>query len=167
MPNALGHPDNYIEANPLATPAHIVPEWYFLPFYAMLRAITFDIGPIDSKLGGVIVMFGSLLIWFVVPWLDRSRVRSMRYRPIAKQCFLLLIATFIFLGWLGGKPAEQPYVLMAQLGTAYYFIYFLVILPALTIFETPSPMPKSIAESVLKKSDEPAGAGAAAPQAAE
>lgn len=152
MPNALGHPDNYIEANPLVTPAHIVPEWYFLPFYAMLRAITFDIlWIIPAKLGGVLVMFGSIIILFVLPWLDRSKVRSMRYRPWAKMWFFIFAVNAVFLGWLGGMPAEQPYILLAQIGTLYYFAYFLVILPILSIVETPKPLPKSISEDVLAK----------------
>ncbi|WOI52516.1 cytochrome b/b6 [Parvularcula sp. LCG005] len=157
MPDALGHPDNYIRANPLVTPAHIVPEWYFLPFYAMLRAITFDIGIpftdivlINSKLGGVIAMLASILIWLLLPWLDRSKVRSMRYRPIAKLWLLVLFVDFFFLGWLGGKPAEQPYIMMAQFGTAYYFAYFLIILPVLSVTETPKELPRSISEAVLK-----------------
>jgi ubiquinol-cytochrome c reductase cytochrome b subunit len=106
MPNYLGHADNYIPANPLKTPAHIVPEWYFLPFYAILRAITFDIGPIDSKLGGVLAMFGSIAVLFVLPWLDTSKVRSAVYRPWYKLFFWIFVANAIFLGWLGAKPAE-------------------------------------------------------------
>jgi len=150
-PNSLAHPDNYIEANPLSTPASIVPEWYFLPFYAILRAITFDIGPISSKLGGVIAMFGSIMVLFVLPWLDTSKVRSMRYRPMARWWFLLFVIACIALGYLGGKPAEGNYVLYAQIATAYYFAFFLVILPLLGLLETSKPLPKSIAESVLKK----------------
>ena len=151
MPNALGHPDNYIPADPLVTPAHIVPEWYFLPFYAMLRAITFDFLFIPAKLGGVIVMFSSILILFVLPWLDTSRVRSMRYRPMAKLWFAIFVVDCLFLGWLGGQPAEGIYVTLAQLATAYYFAFFLVILPILGVIETPLETPKSIADSVLKK----------------
>jgi ubiquinol-cytochrome c reductase cytochrome b subunit len=149
-PNALGHPDNYIPANPLSTPAHIVPEWYFLPFYAILRAITFDIGPISSKLGGVIAMFGSILVLFVLPWLDTSKVRSMRYRPTAQLWFALFVLACVGLGYLGGQPAEGVYVAWAQICTAYYFAYFLIILPLLGLFEQPKPMPKTIAEAVLK-----------------
>lgn len=150
-PNALGHADNYIPANPLVTPANIVPEWYFLPFYAILRAITFDVFFIDAKLGGVIAMFGSILLLFVLPWLDTSKVRSMRYRPVAQMWFVLFVIACLALGWLGGKPAEGAYVLFAQIGTAYYFAFFLIILPLLGILETPKPLPKSISESVLKK----------------
>ncbi len=162
-PNGLGHPDNYIEANPLSTPASIVPEWYFLPFYAILRAITFDIGPISSKLGGVIAMFSSILVLFVLPWLDTSKVRSMRFRPVARMWFLLFVIVCLVLGYLGGKPAEGVYVMWAQIATAYYFAFFLIILPLLGIMETPKPLPRSISESVLKnhKPAAPAGAQAA------
>ena len=160
-PNGLGHPDNYIEANPLSTPASIVPEWYYLPFYAILRAITFDLGPISSKLGGVIAMFSSILILFVLPWLDTSKVRSMRYRPVARMWFMIFVVACIALGWLGGKPAEGSYVLFAQIATAYYFGFFLIILPLLGLLETPKPLPKSIAEAVVKnKPSEPAAAAA-------
>ncbi|MEZ5893111.1 MAG: cytochrome b N-terminal domain-containing protein [Parvularculaceae bacterium] len=152
-PNSLGHPDNYIEANPLSTPASIVPEWYFLPFYAILRAITFDIGPISSKLGGVIAMFSSIIVLFVLPWLDTSKVRSMRYRPVAQMWFVLFVIACIALGYLGGKPAEGAYVTYAQIATGYYFAFFLIILPLLGIFETPKPLPRSISEAVLKKSN--------------
>ncbi len=162
-PNGLGHPDNYIEANPLSTPAHIVPEWYFLPFYAILRAITFNIGPISSKLGGVIAMFGSIGVLFILPWLDTSKVRSMRYRPTAQLWFVLFVIDCIFLGWLGGQPAEGVYVVLAQIATAFYFAFFLIILPLLGVLETPRALPKSISESVLK----PGKAGAGQPQAAE
>lgn len=103
MPDALGHADNYIPANPLQTPPEIVPEWYLLPFYAILRAIDFNIGPIDSKLGGVLAMFASIGILFILPWLDTSRVRSMRYRPIARQFFQIFVVVCIFLGWCGGQ----------------------------------------------------------------
>ena len=167
-PNGMGHPDNYIEANPLSTPASIVPEWYFLPFYAILRAITFDLGPISSKLGGVIAMFSSILILFVLPWLDTSKVRSMRYRPVARMWFFLFVIACIALGWLGGKPAEGSYVLYAQIATAYYFGFFLIILPLLGILETPKPLPRSISESVLQKSaKQETSAAPGAPVAAE
>ena len=162
-PNVLGHPDNYIEANPLSTPAHIVPEWYFLPFYAILRAITFDIGPISSKLGGVIAMFSSILVLFVLPWLDTSKVRSMRYRPVARLWFILFAIVCVFLGWLGQKPAEGIYIPLAQIGTAYYFAFFLVILPILGLLETPKPLPVSISQSVLKKIENETGSVVAQP----
>lgn len=164
IPNFLGHADNYIEANPLSTPSHIVPEWYFLPFYAILRAITFNIGPIDSKLGGVLAMFGSIAVLFVVPWLDTSKVRSAVYRPWYKLFFWLFVVDAIFLGWLGSKPAEGVYVSMAQGATLYYFAFFLIVMPVLGLIETPRRLPNSITEAVLEKnkpgapaSAEPAG----------
>jgi quinol-cytochrome oxidoreductase complex cytochrome b subunit len=156
LPNSLGEPINFVEANPLSTPPHIVPEWYFLPFYAMLRAITFDIGIpftsvtfIEAKLGGVIAMFGSLIILFFLPWLDTSRVRSGAFRPRFKIFFWLFVVDVLLLGWVGAHPPEPPYVGIGQLATLYYFVYFLIILPVLGWFERPKPMPKSIAESVL------------------
>ncbi|MEZ5922561.1 MAG: cytochrome b N-terminal domain-containing protein [Parvularculaceae bacterium] len=149
-PNGLGHPDNYTPANPLVTPPHIVPEWYFLPFYAILRAITFNIGPITSKLGGVIAMFASIGVLFILPWLDTSKVRSMRYRPVARLWFVLFVIDCAFLGYLGAQPPEGWFVQASQIATAYYFIFFLVILPLLGVFEKTKPLPKSIAESVLK-----------------
>jgi len=108
LPDALGHADNYIPANPLQTPPHIVPEWYLLPFYAILRAIDFNIGPIDSKLGGVIAMFGAIAVLFVLPWLDTSKVRSMRYRPIARQFFLIFAVACVALGWCGAQNPSDP-----------------------------------------------------------
>ena len=163
IPNYLGHPDNYTEANPLKTPAHIVPEWYYLPFYAILRAITFSIGPIDSKLGGVLAMFGSILILFFVPWLDTSKVRSAVYRPWYKLFFWLFVADTIFLGWLGSRPAEGTYVAMAQVGTFYYFAFFIIVMPVLGLIETPKRLPNSITEAVLEKSK--SGEAAAQPAA--
>ena len=139
MPNYLGHPDNYTTANPLSTPAHIVPEWYFLPFYAILRAITFNVGPIDSKLGGVLAMFGAIAVLLFVPWLDTSRVRSAVYRPWYKRFFWLFVANAIFLGWLGSKPAEGWYVPAMQVSTLYYFFFFIVIMPLLGLIEVPLP----------------------------
>jgi ubiquinol-cytochrome c reductase cytochrome b subunit len=222
FPNALGHADNSIEANPLQTPAHIVPEWYLLPFYAILRAITFDIGPISAKLIGVMLMFGSILILFVLPWLDTSKVRSMRYRPTAQKAFIIFVFACVGLGFCGANNPDdlvvkfrddqlvvvstdtnnQPerryfdsyedaqdyraskgsiptslevssdglkWVTVAQVLSAYYFIYFLFILPLLGVFEKPKPRPASIAESVRRKhvsKSAPVGA-APAPQAAE
>ncbi|MXP65145.1 cytochrome b/b6 [Roseomonas sp. M0104] len=156
VPNYLGHPDNYIPANPLSTPAHIVPEWYFLPFYAILRAV-------PNKLGGVLMMFGAIAILFVLPWLDRSPVRSMRFRPIAKWLMLLWSANFLVLMWAGGRPAEGTYVLIARLCTAYYFAYFLVILPLLSKVERPLPLPESISRAVLRGGGPLRGAAAAKP----
>ncbi|MCA3311767.1 MAG: cytochrome b/b6 [Roseomonas sp.] len=152
-PNYLGHPDNYIPANPLVTPPHIVPEWYFLPYYAILRAV-------PDKLGGVLLMFGSILIWFVLPWLDRSPVRSMRFRPLARVFFLLWTACFLVLLWVGAKPAEGTYVLIARIATAYYFAYFLVVLPLLARLERPLPLPESISRPVLGGGPLPMGAAA-------
>jgi len=142
IPNYLGHADNYIPANPSVTPAHIVPEWYFLPFYAILRAI-------PNKLGGVIAMFGSIAILAFLPWLDTSRVRSTAYRPLYKQFFWVFVAVTVFLGWLGAKPADGWYVVAAQIATAYYFIHFLVVLPLLGFIERPLPLPNSILDSVI------------------
>lgn len=151
-PDILGHPDNYIMADPMVTPAHIVPEWYLLPFYAMLRAIDFNVLFIDSKLGGVIVMFGSLLILLVLPWLDVSKVRSGTFRPIFKIFFWVFVLNFIALMYYGAQPAEGIYVTLAKISTAYYFLYFLVILPVVSRIETPKPLPASISEAVLAKS---------------
>ena len=162
MPNFLGHADNYIPADPLVTPAHIVPEWYYLPFYAILRAITFDLGPIDSKLGGVLAMFGSIIILFFLPWLDTSKVRSAVYRPWYKLFFWIFVLNAILLGWLGAKPAEGIYTVLAQVGTAYYFGFFIIIMPLLGLIETPKRLPNSITEAVLAKS----GSGAGKPEEA-
>jgi len=162
MPNFLGHPDNYIMADPLKTPAHIVPEWYYLPFYAMLRAITFNIWIIDSKLGGVLVMFGAIIVLFFLPWLDTSKVRSAVYRPWYKMFFWLFVVNAIMLGWLGSRPAEGIYVIMSQIGTLYYFGFFLVIMPILGLVETPRRIPNSITEAVLAKNAAKTGAAPAA-----
>jgi quinol-cytochrome oxidoreductase complex cytochrome b subunit len=151
-PDILGHPDNYIEFNSQVTPAHIVPEWYFLPFYAILRAIDFNILFIDSKLGGVIFFGGSILILFFLPWLDTSKVRSGNFRPMFKWFYWLFVVNFVALTYLGAAPAEGIYVVLAKICTAYYFIHFLVILPLLGRIETPRPLPTSISESVLSKS---------------
>ena len=205
FPNALGHADNSIEANPLQTPAHIVPEWYLLPFYAILRAITFDIGPIEAKLLGVIAMFGAIGILFVLPWLDTSKVRSMRYRPFARSIFVVFVFACVGLGFCGandpdklvfktqadqlaltynntnGQPQREifddyaaakskldslpptagaaieiqstgfKWLWLSQILGAYYFLYFLVLLPLLGVIEKPKPRPASIADSVRKK----------------
>jgi ubiquinol-cytochrome c reductase cytochrome b/c1 subunit len=143
-PNVLGHPDNYIEANPLVTPAHIVPEWYLLPFYAILRAI-------PSKLGGVIFMFSAIFILMLLPWLDTSKVRSAIFRPIYKKLFWLLVFVVILLGYLGAKPPEGIYLVLSRLATAYYFIHFLLILPLLGRYEKTDPLPQSISDPVLTK----------------
>ena len=149
LPNMLGHPDNYIEANPLSTPAHIVPEWYFYPFYAILRAFTFDL-ILPAKLWGVLAMFSSILLWFLLPWLDRSPVRSGRYRPLFRAFFWVLMVDMAVLFYCGGAPAEEPYVMISQIATAYYFLHFLVILPVVSSIEKPKPLPYSITEAVLK-----------------
>ncbi len=167
MPNFLGHPDNYLEANSLQTPAHIVPEWYFLPFYAMLRAITFDIWFINSKLGGVIAMFGSIILLALLPWLDTSRTRSGRYRPRFKVWFWILAFDFILLMWCGAMPAEQPYVIISQLATLYWFAFFLVILPLLGILEKPDQPPASIEADFIEHYGAEGAAGRAVPAPAE
>ncbi len=217
MPDALGHADNYIEANPLVTPPHIVPEWYLLPFYAILRAIDFDILFIDSKLGGVLAMFAAIGVLFVLPWLDTSKVRSMRYRPVARQFFILFAITCAALGWCGGQTPDRvllqtgPYVKelidrngaviatvdgqtadiatraaqqrinalgpnvaetvrtrepyrftvtqLSQVLTAFYFAFFLLVLPLLGLRERPTQIPDTIAKSVLRAHDGPAPAG--------
>ena len=143
-PNVLGHPDNYIEANPLVTPAHIVPEWYLLPFYAILRAI-------PSKLGGVIFMFAAIFILMLLPWLDSSKVRSCTFRPIYKKFFWVLLFVVILLGYLGAKPPEGVYLVLSRLATAYYFIHFLILLPLLGRYEKTDPLPQSISDPVLDK----------------
>jgi ubiquinol-cytochrome c reductase cytochrome b subunit len=148
-PNALGHPDNYIPANPLATPAHIVPEWYFWPFYAILRSFTFNFLWIDAKLWGVLAMFASILLLFFLPWLDKSPVRSGSYRPVFKRFFWLLIVDVVVLGYVGGAEINALNIALGQIATAYYFAHFLIILPLVSAFEQPLPLPSSISESVL------------------
>ena len=143
VPNYLGHPDNYIPANPAVTPTHIVPEWYYLPFYAILRAI-------PNKLFGVMALGAALIIVAFLPWLDTSRVRSGRYRPLYRQFFWVFVLVCIGLGWLGSKPAEGGYVIAARILTAYYFIHFLIVLPLLGVLETTKPVPSSISADVLK-----------------
>jgi ubiquinol-cytochrome c reductase cytochrome b/c1 subunit len=143
VPNYLGHPDNYIPANPAVTPTHIVPEWYYLPFYAILRAI-------PNKLFGVMALGAAIIIVAFLPWLDTSRVRSGRYRPLYRQFFWVFVLVCIGLGWLGSKPAEGGYVIAARILTAYYFIHFLIILPLLGVLETTKPVPSSISADVLK-----------------
>ena len=155
LPDYLGHSDNYIEANPLSTPPHIVPEWYFLPYYAILRAI-------PDKLLGVIAMFSSILLLIFIPWLDTSRVRSTKYRPLYRWFFWMFIVSVIALGYLGSKPPEPPYVGWARLFTAYYFLHLLVILPIVGVIENPKPLPRSISEAVLGKEAARQGAGGAA-----
>jgi len=170
-PNVLGHADNYIPANPLVTPAHIVPEWYFLPFYAILRAV-------PNKLGGVIGMFGAIGVLFVLPWLDTSKVRSMRFRPTARLYFFIFVLACIVLGFCGARLPDDPvvpigstftlidadlnsFVWLSRVAALYYFAYFLVILPVLGLIETPLPVPESISAPVLSHpASAPAGATA-------
>ncbi len=154
VPNYLGDADNYIVANPLVTPAHIVPEWYFLPFYAILRSI-------PSKLGGVIAMFGSIAILAFLPWLDTSKIRSGRFRPLFQIFFFGFVIAAMGLGYLGSKPPEGAYVIAGRLLSVYYFAYFLVILPLLGLFETPRTLPATIADDVLAKGGSAILAGAA------
>ena len=142
IPHYLLSPDNFTPANPAVTPAEIVPEWYYLPFYAILRSI-------PDKLLGVCALFAAIAIIAFMPWLDTSRVRSARYRPLYRQFFWLFVITCVMLGWLGSKPPTGIYVILSRLFAAYYFAFFLVILPLLGIFEKTKPLPNSISESVL------------------
>ena len=141
-PDFLGHPDNYIPADPLKTPAHIVPEWYFLPFYAILRAI-------PDKLGGVIAMFSAIFVLFLLPWLDTSKVRSATFRPIYKILFWIFLVDAVVLGWVGSKPAEGIFIVISRIATFYYFLHFLILLPLLGKFEKNRPLPASIGKPVL------------------
>jgi ubiquinol-cytochrome c reductase cytochrome b subunit len=160
-PNWLGNPDNYIPANNLSTPAEIVPEWYLLPFYAILRSFTADF-ILPAKLWGVIAMFSSILLLFFLPWLDKSPVRSGSYRPVFKRFFWILVVDVLVLGWVGGQPVKPLTVAVGQIAAIYYFLHFLVILPLVSKFETPLPLPNSISESVLHGEEQesaPAGSG--------
>ena len=165
-PNYLGHPDNYIPADPLVTPSLIVPEWYFLPFYAILRAFTDDYFLyawflqwfMSAKLAGVIAMFASILVLLALPWLDRSRVRSSKYRPVYKVAFWVFAIDCVILGWVGGQPAEGVYVTITQWATFYYFFHLIILVPVIGVLERPKPLPSSIAASVKDSH---------APQAAE
>jgi len=170
MPDALGDAVNYVKANPLVTPQHIVPEWYLLPFYAILRAV-------PNKLMGVILMFGAIATLFVLPWLDTSKVRSMRYRPTARLYYFIFFLACVVLGICGANPPDQPvighspsgfqmldadinsYVWLSRIGALYYFAYFWVITPILGLTETPLPVPESISSPVLSHpAAAPAGA---------
>jgi len=148
-PSYLGEPDNYIPANPMQTPNHIVPEWYLLPYYAILRSITFPILFISSKLAGVILAFGSIFILFFLPWLDTSPVRSARFRPIYKWVFWLLVIDVVALGWVGANPPEGIVVTVGQIATFYYFLHMLILLPLIGKLERPRPLPSSIGAAVL------------------
>ncbi|MEH0831409.1 cytochrome b [Anaplasma bovis] len=140
-PNYLGHPDNYIEADPMITPEHIVPEWYFLPFYAMLRSI-------PDKLLGVGTMFGAIAVWFLLPFLDRSKVKSGKYRPIMKGFYWVFVANFCFLMWIGGQEAKEPFISLGRASTLYYFSYFCIVLPLLSKYERCKELPDSISDTV-------------------
>ncbi|HXV23317.1 MAG TPA: cytochrome b N-terminal domain-containing protein [Alphaproteobacteria bacterium] len=141
-PNLFGEPDNYIPANPLSTPPHIVPEWYFLPFYAILRAV-------PNKLGGVVLMFASIGVLFVLPWLDRSPVRSARFRPIYKIFFWFLVVDCVVLGIVGANPPEGHWITIGRIATIWYFLHFLILVPLLSRLERPRPLPMSIGQPVL------------------
>ena len=141
-PNYLGHPDNYIEANPLVTPAHIVPEWYFLPFYAILRAV-------PDKLGGVLAMGGAIVILFFLPYLDFSKVRSAKFRPVYKMAFWIFVVNGVILGYIGAMPAEGIYITVGRIASIYYFAHFFIIVPLIAWYEKPLPVPESIAKAVL------------------
>jgi len=143
VPNILGHTDNYIKANPIVTPSHIVPEWYLLPFYAILRAV-------PSKLGGVIAMFASLFILMCLPWLDTSKIRSAVFRPVYKIFFWILVIDVLVLGYIGAKPPEGLYLLVGRIATIYYFVHFILIMPILGRKEKTIPLPLSISEPVLE-----------------
>jgi quinol-cytochrome oxidoreductase complex cytochrome b subunit len=150
-PDILGNPDNYTPANPLVTPPDIVPDWYLLPFYAMLRSI-------PQKLIGVVVLFGALLTLVFIPWLDTSRVRSSRFRPVFKWLFWIFFFDTILLGYLGSQSVDAtfpylglPDVWLARFATGYYYVFFWVLMPLVGLFETPKPLPATIATAVLSK----------------
>jgi len=167
MPNFLGAPDNYIQANPMATPAEIVPEWYFLPYYAILRAFTTDVwvvqlaslltgGIVNAKLFGVLAMFSSLIVLVLVPWLDTSSVRSGRYRPMFKWWFAMLVVDFVVLTWAGSQPPGGLIPVISLIGATYWFAYFLVILPLLGVLEKPLPQPATIEDDFNARHGKPA-----------
>jgi ubiquinol-cytochrome c reductase cytochrome b subunit len=139
-PNSLGHPDNYIPANPMVTPANIVPEWYFLPFYAILRSI-------PDKLGGVIAMFGAILILAFLPWLDGSKVKSSRYKPLYRIFIFIIYLVFIALGYIGGKPVVEPYVTIGKFLTFWYFFHFIILVPIISRKAKTLPEPQSISDN--------------------
>ena len=146
-PDYLGHPDNYIPADSLKTPAHIVPEWYFLPFYAILRAI-------PDKLGGVVAMVSAIFVLFLLPWLDTSKVRSATFRPIYKKIYWLLVVDVVVLTWVGGNPPEGYFILIGRIATIYYFSHILILMPIIGFLEKPKKLPSSIAGTVLKQKRE-------------
>ena len=167
MPNYLGDPDNYIQANPLQTPAHIVPEWYLLPFYAILRSFTNDVmvvkmthmatfGIVDSKLFGVLAMGGAILALALAPWLDTSSIRSGRYRPMFKAWFAVLVIDFIVLMWTGSQVPSNFTAWVGLIASTYWFAYFLVILPLLGVLEKPLLPPASIEQDFKSHYADPA-----------
>jgi quinol-cytochrome oxidoreductase complex cytochrome b subunit len=168
-PNFFGEPDNYIPANSLVTPPHIVPEWYFLPFYAILRATPDIVIPftnvilIEAKLAGVIAMFGSIILLFFLPWLDTSPVRSARFRPVYKYFFWLFLVDAVVLGWCGGNPPEGMFIVIGRVATAYYFLHLIILMPLIGRFEKPRPLPQSISEPVLKGGGRGAASATAKP----
>ena len=154
QPNFFGEPDNYIKANPLLTPTHIVPEWYFLPAYAVLRAVP-EIWFISAKLGGVIAMFGFTLVLLLLPWLDRSPVRSASFRPIYRQFFWVFVVDCIILGWVGANTPDAvfygvPFLWIGRVATVYYFGHILILIPLISILEKPKTPPESISAAVTK-----------------
>jgi ubiquinol-cytochrome c reductase cytochrome b/c1 subunit len=155
FPTRLGDPNNFIPANPLQTPTDIVPEWYLLPFYAMLRSV-------PDKLGGVCIMFGSLLVLCFLPWLDTSPVRSARFRPIYRQVVWLWVAAVVLLAIVGSHQPIGIWVPIGRVCTLYYFFHFLVLLPLLGVLERPLPLPENISVPVLRPGGGPLPSGAAA-----
>ena len=147
LPEALGHADNYQRANPMVTPPHIVPEWYFLPFYAILRAV-------PDKLMGIILMFAAIAVLFVLPWLDTSKVRSMRFRPATKVFFVIFLFMCFVLGWCGANSpddvaiAGMSFKWVSRIATGYYFGFFCLILPFMGWFEKTKPLPESITQAI-------------------
>ena len=129
FPNVLNHPDNYIPADSLETPAHVTPEWYFLPFYGILRSI-------PVKTGGILTMLGAILVLFIVPYINTSDIRNTTYRPIFKFCFWFFIADFVILTWIGQKPITDYFMLVGQIATFYYFVFFLILIPLIGILES-------------------------------
>lgn len=136
-PNFFSEPDNYIPANPLVTPPHIVPEWYFLPFYAILRSI-------PSKLGGVLAMFLAVIVLALIPWLDKHKVKSARYRPIFKKLFWVFLINCLVLGWVGANPPDGAFIIIGRMATLYYFAHFFILYPLLSKFEKPHNLPEQL-----------------------
>jgi quinol-cytochrome oxidoreductase complex cytochrome b subunit len=161
-PNWLGNPDNYIPANPMQTPNHIVPEWYLLPYYAILRSITFDFLGIPGKLIGVVLSLGSLVMLLLVPWLDTSPVRSARFRPVYKWVYWLLVIDVIALGWVGFNPPAGIVVTVGQIATLYFYVHFLILFPLIGKLERPRPLPLGIGTPVLGGAGQYSDAGAPA-----